>query len=682
MYSPQIHTFSRSYLYQLLILFSIVFIITCNNQTRRWYTVTENESEGWISTNWTTGIAGELGTWTVTYKAGIAGISTAGGIRVQLPDTWHAGIRNSAIPLQSINPQRMHLVTSNCSNPEVQLKTVVEEQRDEELIKHPKLGLDNRYERYVFVIRVEVVRGSLKEGDVINVVYGDTSHGGPGMMASIIRTEPEPILSAVDVDGDGIYEPSPDAQKELLARPMIQSLSGPPAELLVNGPTTVVVGQPAKLHLALVDPFANPVMSFDKALNLKSSGARATLPERVSIQPGGDWVGGAWTEVEFTPSEPGLLTIQVDADTFSTQSNPIIVLAEKPQYLLYWGDIHSHSKYSWDGVGDGAFEYARNISGLDFYALTDHSIKPDADSLTRGLWHHAWDEYNALTEKYHRPGEFVTLYAYECSMRQPYGHHNVYFRDQPGALVPFNDTSLEDLWRQLEAGQTLTIPHHTGKFPIGITWTPDDPRFRRNIEIYSGHGLSESFNPDHPLSFENSVFTSDSRSAPASQSAQGAWLAGLNMSTVAASDDHRSRPGQPHYGLTAVFAKELTREAVFDALYERRTYGTTGVRIYLDFRIDETMMGGQVVLNEPPNISIHAIGTDQIAQLELLKFESGSDFEVIKQWSSEKTELTVDFVDSDNHSDAIYYVRLAQKGLIRGLPAMAWSSPIWVSHEK
>ena len=37
------------------------------------------------------------------------------------------------------------------------------------------------------------------------------------------------------------------------------------------------------------------------------------------------------------------------------------------------------------------------------------------------------------------------------------------------------------------------------------------------------------------------------------------------------------------FGVMAVYAPELTREAVFDAIRQRRTYGTTGCRLLLDF---------------------------------------------------------------------------------------------------
>ena len=76
-------------------------------------------------------------------------------------------------------------------------------------------------------------------------------------------------------------------------------------------------------------------------------------------------------------------------------------------------------------------------------------------------------------------------------------------------------------------------------------------------------------------------------------------MQGLRLSTIAASDDHRSQPGKPHWGLAAVRAPALTREAIFDALHARRTYGTTGQRILLDFRVNDAPMGSEIALEAP-----------------------------------------------------------------------------------
>ena len=72
------------------------------------------------------GIAGDYGTWTVTYEVGSAGLGRGGSIRVQLPDTWHAGQRNSANRLQATDPRADHYVSARTSRSDVALVTEVE----------------------------------------------------------------------------------------------------------------------------------------------------------------------------------------------------------------------------------------------------------------------------------------------------------------------------------------------------------------------------------------------------------------------------------------------------------------------------------------------------------------------------------------------------------------------------
>lgn len=111
-----------------------------------------------------TGIAGDFGTWTVTYTAGPDGIAEDGGIRVQLPDSWHAGDRNSANPLQASNPTADHYVSAKSSRPEVSLKTRVEGESDDWLVKSARPSLDGRLERYVLLSGWKLNREVWKKG--------------------------------------------------------------------------------------------------------------------------------------------------------------------------------------------------------------------------------------------------------------------------------------------------------------------------------------------------------------------------------------------------------------------------------------------------------------------------------------------------------------------------------------
>jgi hypothetical protein len=629
--------------------------------------------EGNVTVSPSEGTAREYGTWTVTYKVGKSGIRTGGGVRVQLPDSWHAGIRNSANRLQASNPEMDNYVTASSSRAGVRLRIWVEDEPGPEvqLVKDSRRGLDWRMGRYIYVTRVWVVEGNLQEGDVLSVVYGDTIGGSRGMQSGIISTRPEPIMLAVDTDGTGHFRMHPD-------RPTLVTHAGPAAELFVSGPSSLVLGQPAELLISVVDAHQNPADSFEGEVKLNLLHGQAEMPATVSFVS-----KRGWERIRIIPKATGIIRLQASGDSgrlFST-GNPMKVFTREPNVKIFWGDLHSHTHYSVDGVGHNNFEYARDISGLDFYAMTDHSC-PLIGEYAQGLGPdtpHVWAEYNALTDKYYEPGKFATLHAYECSLEAPYGHHNVYFRGGAGAIRAEGDVSLTGLWDALRAGQALTIPHHTGKMPIPIIWYPHNPELDRNIEIYSAHGSSETYDPEGPLSFERSMFTSPSKSARGPQYAVDAWIEGLQLSVIASSDDHRARPGQPQYGLAAVTAPDLTREAIFDGLYNRRTYGTTGAKILLEFSIDGQPMGQQVSISGSPRLSLEAHGTDLIDRVEVMRYsKSDGAFKIRYILEPRNYDITWTQTDEEFKEDSIYYVRLRQAGLVRERIAMAWSSPIWV----
>ena len=616
-----------------------------------------------------TGIAGHYGTWTVTYQVGPAGLRPGGAVRVQLPDTWHAGERNSANRLQATDPTGDHFVSARASRSGVRVTAEVESESPDFLVKSSRPGLDGRMERYVFVVRVTLTAGELAGGDTIDVVYGDTADGSRGMRAAIVSTDPEPILVSVDADGTGTFVPvSHDAT--LTAR------SGIATELLLTGPSALVAGAPAELQIAAVDLYANPAAPFREEVTLRVVQGDVDLPATVRFP-----AGQAHHTVTFTPRSEGIVRLEAvaRANLLRARGNPMQVFREPPPDQIYWGDLHSHTRHSFDGVGDGVFDYARYVSGLDFHAMTDHSSGPRREGFTRGLGPHVWAEYRAATEAHHAPGEFVTFHAYEASFGAPYGHHNVFFRGTPGPLLAPGDVTLPELWRALEAGDALTIPHHTGKFPSPLGVDDHAPDLRRNFEIYSAHGLSEAYDPTHPLAFEQSDFTNYSTSAPTGLSAQDVWARGLVLSTIAASDDHRSHPGQPHWGLAAVRAPALTRDAIFDALHQRRTYGTTGARILLEFRVNGEPMGGETVTDGAPRLDVAAHGTDIIDSVEILRYsEPDGGFRVVYDLHPDALDFEWSGTDGGFRADAVYYLRLRQRSQVRGRIVMAWSSPIWV----
>ena len=131
--------------------------------------------------------------------------------------------------------------------------------------------------------------------------------------------------------------------------------------------------------------------------------------------------------------------------------------------------------------------------------------------------------------------------------------------------------------------------------------------------------------------------------------------------------------------MTAVRASQLTREAVFQALYDRRTYGTTGAKIILEVTVNGASMGQTVQLRRPTVVTVEAYGTHPIRRIEVLRYQPGQkDFEVIHQWTPGSRDFLGKYADAQVRPGAVYYVRLGQSLPVRGRPSMAWSSPVWI----
>jgi hypothetical protein len=365
----------------------------------------------------------------------------------------------------------------------------------------------------------------------------------------------------------------------------------------------------------------------------------------------------------------------------------------------YWGDLHIHTKLSYDAIGNDPYVYARDVSGLDFAAVTDHWESLGEAGYRQIL---QWARDGAV------PGRFVTILADERNPSEwGKGNHNIYFRSEesfsihrvlkPGSL--FVGAKDGDKRPVPGSAQVMLVPHHTGVAfgdwtgkdkGMAVQWELfDDQGLRPAVEIYSLHGQSEHYAPQHARSYEfNGLREADrfvNTSVPGPHYAQDWWMAGRRIGALASSDDHTGRGGQRDGGVAAVYADTLTREAVFDAIRARRCYGTTGERILLDFSVNGMPMGGvlKVPRGTPLTARVQVWGTTVLTRIEILRFRFLVDAGFLPVLSSgprpEATDADITVSDVATGS-LMYYVRVCQEPVDR--PAMAWSSPIWVDVEE
>ncbi len=575
-------------------------------------------------------VAGTGGTWRIIYTAGPRGVAVGGRVRITIPHGF------TAPQVSAFFDPGFTTVETDAAGVELSLQVnpMIFCRLD------PETGHSGAWGRSVFV---EVGGRALKAGESFTLTYGN---------ADYYRTEPSGLAGAyarelsgraeftVAVDPDGSRSAPYSGYVRAAEQPALQVLPGPPVRLNVIVPSQGHPGEPCQQTVIAIDRFNNP-----------------TSGERRSVE---------------VPAE-GRARVVVKSNGLETRTNPMRIHAGGPEMKVFWGDIHGHTQHS-DGLGtpDEYYTFAREVGALDFSAITDH------DDIGPRLSDEEWATIQQATERWNEPGRFVTLLGFEyrnglCDMC-------VYYPGSEGPLLRGTDGDLADaseLTRRVKRAGGVIVPH----FHFGADWSGFDPDVYRALEIYSQHGSAEYPGCPREIPYLRKQVQKSSRTNKDCY-AHDALALGYQLGFTAGSDTHSARPGFSDWtrvcrtylgGLTAIFASELTRESVWQALYERRCYGTTGNRSLLEFAVDGGPMGSEVTVKprarREVRVACHADGDLQV----LTVFRSGETW-VHEEVSGNSVERT--FEDTGRECSDCYYVRVDLAG-----GEMVWSSPVWVDQE-
>ncbi len=601
--------------------------------------------------------------WTFIYTAGKAGIEPGGGLRI--------GMRHALrwTPAQTVKADSAGYLT-------VETPDGVQA----EVYSGQAKGLNRFFYQYFpwqNMVEVKVEGRPVRPGETIHVTFGDRSGGSPGMRVQPTDESPFIFKTYVDSQGNGDYLP-------MARNPCIEIRAAAPYRISVVAPSNAVAGEPTWTLVRVEDRFGNPATSYRGTVRLNAESDHVELPAPHIFTAGDEGVH-RFENVVFR--EPGVHSVSASSDAFRDEGNPTRVTRTEPDESVFWGDLHLHSLFS-DGRGTVAqsYDFARRVAGLDFSAMTDHAFQ-----MTEEMWAHSMKVTNA----HNAPGQFVTFNAYEWSgMTSVGGDHNVYFlEDHPPfyrsrSYYDYENLQMyhgpqeqvnhvEDLFNVLEKRQTnenvFTVPHYGGRAGNSNFHRP---QVQRLIEVFSEHRRSE----DWMTKFLANEY---------------------ELGIIASSDDHHGNPGYGYFkptgehdhnwdfdwdeqeigmALVATYAGELTRASIFDALYNRRTYATSGDRILLSFRVDGHAMGSEYSASEAPTVRVEAYGTAPLRRVEIKKNSEvvhvarPSGRQVDLQWTD--TDFHRHHADSDYGHSTYYYVRIVQEN-----DEEAISSPVWVSVE-
>ncbi|HEX5331343.1 MAG TPA: DUF3604 domain-containing protein [Cellulomonas sp.] len=284
----------------------------------------------------------------------------------------------------------------------------------------------------------------------------------------------------------------------------------------------------------------------------------------------------------------------------------------------YAGDIHNHCGISY---GHGTLEDAyRNAAlQLDFASVTGHASWHDMPAAPAHVnaYHRAgfarlesqWEDVQELTEAVNDEGKFVSFLSFEWHS-MTYGDHCVYFNSGRGPLHIAQAESLDALRGALRTlhGQglaSLVLPHHIGyqEGRRGIAWRSFTEEFSPVVELVSMHGSGEDDRSPRPY-----LHTMGPRDV--GSTAITGLKRGHRFGFIGSTDHHSAHPGSYGYGRAMVWARDLTRASIWEAIRARRTYAVTGDRIMLATAVNGAPMGATVkgVGRRQIEVSVHGGG--------------------------------------------------------------------------
>jgi hypothetical protein len=354
------------------------------------------------------------------------------------------------------------------------------------------------------------------------------------------------------------------------------------------------------------------------------------------------------------------------------------------EYIVLFGDLHEHSEGSicWPAGTDGTlhddYRFALYSEGLDFMGFSDHADKIGEQYWRRNL--RLADFYNDEKHFLAMPVVEWTLFPAPGYTEIPsgVGHRNIVFSstDEAKKFIRnksqlFSEQSPEandspKLWQLIREKNIdcVAIPHHIHDQVHPIDWQVRDEEIEPVIELFQIRGSSEY--PGCPRA--NNVSRHSVCENPKVYADYALREKGYKIGFIA-SGDHNGIG----VGAAVLLVKEKTRKGLLEAIRARRCYATTGDKIFLNFKVNNFMMGESIPRNSAPEISISVKGTDSIKTVEILR-----NSYVIKTFhvSSAKARFSVNYTDTDASKESkvlYYYARVTQEN-----GHIAWSSPVWL----
>lgn len=386
----------------------------------------------------------------------------------------------------------------------------------------------------------------------------------------------------------------------------------------------------------------------------------AVSADGVNYQPDALYAGPICFEKDFGTAylktysiaggcEPGEVTQVIFTEEFDLDWN------------LYFGQLHAHTDIS-NGAGsvEEAFQYASQVDGLDFFAVTDHSdsfdnadmgaIDADGADISAD-WAAGKQAAASVTN-----GDFVGLFGFEMTWPEDkqLGHISTF--NTPGWQTRDQEAftnvtaALENYYKVLTAvpGSVSQFNHPDdihGDFERFDHYSPRYDAVVSLLEVAGEDGVVDCGYYDRALD-------------------EGWHVAPTNNQ-----NNHNGQWGDASDARTVVLAKSLTEEALYAAMKDRRVYATQDSDLTIYYELNGTVMGSILPKSEEAEITVFLSDpTDEaIGNVEVVTDGGAVLVSEYVETPSQVLELSA----SSGHS--YYYLRITQPD-----GDVAVTAPVWM----
>jgi hypothetical protein len=343
--------------------------------------------------------------------------------------------------------------------------------------------------------------------------------------------------------------------------------------------------------------------------------------------------------------------------------------AGPPRYQHYYGDLHTHTRFSDGAAGtpEDAYRAAR-AAGADFLATSDHNFLLTQDEWSETL-RFAAQETDAL---------FAALPASEYWIASGFGEVVVFAQEALRNQASFHDPNLNPLPR-------------AALIPAFYDWLASHPG---TIGLWPHPGLYGDLDEfEHRSDARDEVMGlieihnfGSFLGAPAAWGVhdyephyQMALEKGWHVMPAAVSDTHYPDwiTGSPVR--TVLLAEELTPEALYDAMRAQRGYATLDQNLRIEFTLEDQVMGSTLAAPvERASARIRIEDPDGGPADAITRVEIVSDHGAVVASRSGSGNRFDWRIELDARSTRYFYLRVTTaSGLEGGEGVTAWTAPIW-----